>query len=283
MSLVIKKLFLLLFVPINAYSITFEADYDGDGVRDQIIEENYLDKLKLTMFLSPDNNSKHEYMIERDDDEIEPKSHLSFSAGEIEIDSSYSSQGGNIFSQVYKWDTYTKKWFLTKIIEGEKSNILDNQFTPNLSIKRIQCCYYLGDNSANYFEKTPDEEKSEIEQELDSLKLLVNSDKNDQIIKRINIYLATEYINFLNNDNVDLLNIIARLINESDWQASAIILEKIVETYPNRVISVLDLANAYWNSEIPDLRKKAISQYKFYQQIYIDDIPDYVIERIKSE
>jgi len=269
----IKKVSLLalLLFPLFSYSTTFYVDYDGDGAKDSITEEYYLDKIKLTMVLSSVDNSKFEYFIEKYDDEIMPRSHKSFVPGEIEIDSSYPSQGGIVYSQLYKWDIDKKNWYLIKVIDGEKENYLDQVYIPTLNIQRIQCCYYLGNNSFSFHEIAENKVNIEILDELSTLKLLLNSNNKDEIIKKINIYSATEYVKYLNVENRDLLNALANIVRDSDWQASTIILQQIVREYPERLESLLDLANAYWDSGEPIIQEEAVLLYKKYKKMNLSN------------
>lgn len=286
--MVIRKnlLLALLLYPLFSYSVTFESDYDGDGINDQISEENDMDKIDLTMKLSSVNYSTFKFKIDKSDDEIAPSSHKSFNSGEIEIDSTYPSQGGAVYSELYRWDISKKKWHLIKLIEGVKENDLDGRYTPNLNIKRIRCCYYLGDNKSTYHEISKDDLNEQIMQELKSLKLLINQKDNNQIMRKMNIYLATEYAEYIDNENVGMLNIIANTISNTDWQSSVIILQKITEKYPQKLDSLLDLANTYWNSNNPIIQKEAIALYKKYQQNSLlkesKTFPNYITERIES-
>lgn len=237
-------------------------DYDGDGLSDKINEETVDNQLHLSMWLSS-VNKEFTYIINPVDENKIPVTHKSFNAGEMELDSSYFSRQGAIYSEVYKWDINNEHWNLINVINGERSDPWAGIFTPSLQVSRIECCVILGSN-ASYKEKSAETTQIEVNDELCQIQQLINKKEIAQAITYVNPYSASEYADALTKDNLVLLNDLAFYAAEHDNIASAIILERIVQQYPERVVAKLNLADVYWELG------KDVGQLEAAKQLYIE-------------
>ncbi|AWH89621.1 tetratricopeptide repeat protein [Limnobaculum parvum] len=253
--------------------ITYDYDYDNDGIHDKIEENKINGILHLTMYLSS-VNERINYIIKPDDSEIIPSIHKSYKKGDIEVDSTYYSMGGQVYSEVYSWFLNEKQFFLTRVITGERADPISEVFFPSLKIDRVKCCRVLGSNEKYII--VPDVDvKKEVISSLRKIEVLINEKKTDDAISGVSIYDAIEYADILDDNNVVLLNDLAFFLAKNDMISSGIILEKIVNNYPSRVVAKLNLADVYWELG------KEYNKYDKSKQLY-KEYKDFMIEKGKG-
>lgn len=261
-AFLLLSLFIIIFQNANAKTeMTFDIDTDGNPDRITIDYENniLISKIRLTST----KNSEQVYKIPPFDACNEVSLYKGKNAGEIVIDGSCPGRQSQIYIQTYIWDKNRKAWIMTRNITGERPDPSVEIFTPILHVSRINCCVSLGERFSIQQEKTVKNADEEIEKELEIIKqkLLLENERGVALTK-IDIYTATEYASHLSNENVRLLNDIAFYMQSlgSDLEA-AIILEKVVEKYPDRFVAMLNLADSYWSI---GYKSQAITFYRKY-------------------
>lgn len=135
-------------------------------------------------------------------------------------------------------------------------------------------------NEREYIQK-----QKEVQIEIDHMYKSLKSNYEYNNVSNIDAY---KYISFLNKKNVGILNDIAfYLERDHDLFQSKIILEKIVEQFPDRIVAKLNLADVYWKLKTY-LRDTPDSKilYQDYMNLMIkkgikNKIPKRVYERIK--
>ncbi|MFD1261422.1 tetratricopeptide repeat protein [Entomomonas asaccharolytica] len=99
---------------------------------------------------------------------------------------------------------------------------------------------------SSYKEVTESRVQKDINERLEKRISLYNNGKVDEAIKDIDVYDAVSYSTVLNDENLVFLNDLAFYLEKENPTASALILEKILAKYPNRMVAKLNLADAYW-------------------------------------
>ncbi|SFD05121.1 tetratricopeptide repeat protein [Pragia fontium] len=270
----ISIIFALLMVTLSAVYADEQSkefyDFDGDGINDSIIQSRVNNVLHLSIYMSSINKNLT-YEITPPDDNNFPVVHSSYKFDEIEVDSTYYSRQGQVYSQVYKWVPDKKQWLLVSVITGERSDPISGIFTPSLEIERVSCCRKIGENQHSISYKSKSDVKNEINNELKKISDLLKENKSEHAIKSINIYSAAEYVTTINDSNVVLLNDLAFFLAKKDNIASAIILKDIVDQYPSRVVAKLNLADVYWElGKDYNHYDKARTLYKEYKNEMIE-------------
>jgi tetratricopeptide (TPR) repeat protein len=96
-----------------------------------------------------------------------------------------------------------------------------------------------------------------------------------------------DYYNDLDyvNEEIEVINNKAFYLKKyKDYEISLLLLDKVIEKSPTRVVAYLNIADCYW--EMKD-KPKAIENYKKYIQLMteqnkdLNKIPKYVYERVK--
>lgn len=115
--------------------------------------------------------------------------------------------------------------------------------------------------------------------------------KKDLLVEAFNFYEFNYAQNnwadhiTVSESNVKKLNDIAySLLNKENYNTSLILLRKIIQKFPNRVVTYLNLADNYWAINDKDLAKKNYKKYIELMKSQNKDqskIPQRVLERIK--
>lgn len=275
--------FFFLVFPLVSLSSSLEEDYDGDGINDRVQEETVDNTLHLKMWLSSIDKEKS-YIIKPADEDKIPTVHQSYKKGYLELDSTYYSVQGQIYIELYKWSLEKQDWILTKIITGERPDPANDILIPSLEVTYVECCSALGSVDP-YKELTESIVQKDINERLEKRISLYNSGKINEAIKDVDIYDAISYSTLLNDENLVFLNDLAFYLEKENPTASALILEKIITKYPNRMVAKLNLADAYWailEGNSPKI-KQLYQEYKeaMIQKGLAKKIPTRVFERTK--
>lgn len=254
----------MLLVLVNiAHATEFFSDYDQDGIEDKMELFIHDNDIELNFWMSS-MDKMMSYSIKKEDDEPLSVANHSQQPAQILLDRSYSGAGGQVSTDIYEWNSSEKNWILQKIITGEKADPNRLQFMPLLNIQRVQCCHILGSEN-----KIEEKEQIDTNQEIaQELLIIANELKNSHknvILAKIGLYDATEFAQHLDDNNLVLLNDLAFFLTDYNKVAAAIILENIVERYPERVVAKLNLADIYWDIDKESgSYKKAIPLYQEY-------------------
>jgi len=203
---------------------------------------------------------------------------------DLAVDGSCSSQGGQIYIYVYSWDASNKNFCLRRVVSGEKSDITDNKLFPTEKVNRVSGCIEIGKTDGLIYES---DGKT---QNLISTRLAaVNKFKSapplaKDFISDLSDVDVAEISSNIGPGNVQTANDLAfYMINLGKDYWAGQILTSIVNTFPDRVVAKLNLADAYWN--IQGGKDSAKIWYsKYSDQMKNSDkaskIPSRVTERI---
>ncbi|PHO18109.1 hypothetical protein CPU12_07525, partial [Malaciobacter molluscorum LMG 25693] len=203
----------------------------------------------------------------------------------------YNSTKVHETKRAYSWNISTT--YENYIIKGYGKffDDLKNKYQDTNYYKELlKECGYL-----NYYHDTVEDIKrvnTQIKNSLNKIELL-KSIENDTKLKRKNdlnkynqIYFYNLFRNIkLSKSNVTYYNNIAYYLNKKRKNNEAIyILEKIVNKYPNRVVALYNLGDAYYDIYDMDMAKKYYKKYvalmkKLKKE---NNIPKKVLSRIQS-
>jgi hypothetical protein len=206
--------------------------------------------------------------------------------GQIAIDGSCSSRGGQIFIHIYEWNENVEDWCLIREIIGEEPDVPSGDLFGSRQVARVVGCPQIGNNGPYQYE-----EKSALKKDIVDEIMVFKNEKIDKAtlkkyIAKMPFYVPLELANNLDVVSVQDANDIAfYLIENGRSDESAPLLQRIVEKYPDRVVSKLNLADAYWqNKMIPQAKE----MYRRYAKQMGDQgksarIPERVSSRINQQ
>lgn len=215
----------------------------------------------------------------------------SLKENELILDASYFSRSGTLYQEFYEWNDHNKDFVLQKIINGEQKDYINEIFTIKIDgIEWFECCLSLANRENNRkYVLNNEQVRNKTIQLLNLIRKKIKSNKTDELKSLIDIYSAYELSKILDEDNVLIINDLAYyLINDGNIEASIILLERITEKFPQRVVAKLNLADAYWEAGFENhLISKSIKFYKEYIDLMTkkgirNKIPKRVFDRVNS-
>lgn len=189
----------------------------------------------------------------------------------------------------FRWKDDLDNWVLTKesnwsepyrdeLYSLEKEDIPKEAMFPiDFQVKRIQCCILLSDfteQPPHYKESDEHQQKTEIQKDIQRLKEILNSDNKGLLFysampestanrRPIPPDFIYELSTAITSENLETLNNYAYYMQKSGNNTLAIILlQKIHEKYPQRIVTKLNLADSYWQI---DIKETACDFYKKYK------------------
>lgn len=181
---------------------------------------------------------------------------------EFAVDGSCQSQGGQIYTHIYEWSKIKSDWCLVREITGEKPDINSQDFVGSQRVSRVSGCPRIGDDGP-YNYASEHEVKSKINEELT---ILIEDSKNPSNLKNyihgIPFYYPLEISENLTVENVEGADNLVFYLSESGRTHDALqLLKAIVQKFPERVVAKLNLADAYWESQMIGPSKKMYASY----------------------
>ncbi|WP_454804823.1 tetratricopeptide repeat protein [Paraburkholderia fungorum] len=206
--------------------------------------------------------------------------------GQIAIDGSCSSRGGQVFTHIYEWNKKIGDWCLIREITGEKPDIPSGDLFGSRQVARVVGCPRIGNDGPYQYE-----EKSGIKNDVaGEVQMFKNAQRDKSTLKQyiVNMpfYVPLELANNLGAVSVQDANDIAfYLIENRRSDDSAPLLQHIVEKYPDRVVAKLNLADAYWQDKLIPQAKEMYQQYakQMGEQGKSARIPERVSSRINQQ
>lgn len=258
----VASLFLTYCVkPAYAIEINIKQDFDGDKKIDILSYSLNSNGMKIE-YTASSQRKKQNYFFEKPDEcssmQLYPLEHSS----RIAIDGSCSSRSGQIYLYVYQWRNDTNDWCLYQVAGGEKADLPEGRPLPELSVDRPTACKKIGDiNNIEFVSK--DKIRKIIDQNLP--KAINAEDRarlfNKYISQLTNIDTA-EISNYIEAENVRDINDLAYYLTEvGRGYEAAIILEKIIKKFPDRIVALLNLADAYWQAGFHEQAQEMYSRY----------------------
>ncbi|MCD1118190.1 tetratricopeptide repeat protein [Chryseobacterium turcicum] len=261
------------FIPTNyEISLKKECDFNSDKQKDYILilsnkkenerplisTDNNISK-RMLLILKKNNNNKYEKVFE---------------SNEIVPCRECSGKSDNLYSDI-SFNNYILKFSTTNYpFDGNR------YFTSTYSLKYEDNKFYLEKYEEKFYENAEDDNP-----------LKVNLSNSDFEKRPFDFYLFNFGNNtwenqiIVNNKNVAYLNNIAfYYLQKNQNNIAEILLEKILQNFPERVVAWLNLADLQWKLEE---REKAKTFYEKYISLMksqgkdLNKIPLRVYERIK--
>ncbi|WP_432258830.1 tetratricopeptide repeat protein [Cupriavidus sp. TMH.W2] len=274
-----------LLLPIIAHAMhgELQSDFEGNNMTGRIIYRETSTGLSVE-YHSPSLNKILLYSVQKFDDCSSMTIYKIPNTRQIAIDGSCSSQGGQIYRLVYEWKRNYSNWCLVREITGERSDLTAGKFLPSEQVLRTKDCSGIGTTEAYAYESSAETAK-DIERSLESFESArKDADTLDRYLNSITAYDSAELAEYVSTTNVRDINDIAHFLAEKGRSDDAIpLLEAILKKFPKRIVTKLNLADAYWNIGIKVLASQLYDQY--YHDMTSNNmkpkIPPRVIDRMK--
>jgi hypothetical protein len=259
------------------------GDFEGNSTHGEFTYHKTQSGLSIKYYSS----SEHKY-LSYSTDKFDECSSLSMfqipGTRQIAIDGSCSSQGGQIYTNIYEWKNKYQNWCLVREITGEKSDATSSTVVPFEQISRVTGCFPVG-KKGPYTYETEAQVKSELDDEF--RKFRVSTRNKVDLLKYLNStpsYAISEISSNIDMENVQAANDLAYYLTENGraFDATSILIA-LVKKFPDRVVARLNLADAYWDNNFKDLSRVEYRDY--YEQMVSMNlksrIPDRVLKRMK--
>lgn len=237
------------------------GDFEGHGVPGIFIYHSTPDGLSVDYF-SPTRNSTQHYRVSNFDVCTSMTMYRIPHSRQVVIDGSCSSQGGQIFRNVYAWNPTFEKWCLVREVMGEKADITAGTVAPVEHVARVTGCSEIGASGPYSYEPAGVVQaaiKDELRQFADVSR---NPSELKMFIASLPDYSVSELASYVDSSTVEAINNLAFHLTENGRSYVAIpLLTTIVTKFPDRVVAKLDLADAYWDN---DIKTPAAEQYREY-------------------
>jgi len=264
----------------NSYFIV-NIDINKDEFKDKVISHKALEGNEL-YFINNTNNIVYKGINFSQDggnriEKIEQEENGLFSISTISERNNYEEKyiidyinhDWTIDSVIYvtnNWQDVYSKTYICKVKQNIKINDYDNikPIPPENQRKKLCIINYYEEDSLFQFLKRFNK-------------------KNNSAIREVNRYKSLLVKFPLIKETLTQYNDIAYYLEQAKaYKESIYLLEKILEKYPKRTVSYLNIADAYWGDNNKD---KAIENYKIYIQQKKENrkenkIPKKVFERI---
>ena len=181
---------------------------------------------------------------------------------QIVVDGSCPSKGGQVFREVYQWNSGVRDWCLIREITGQREDVADGLPVRSLQIARVIGCTRPG-TSGNRRYEADSNVRAAIVAELDGFRSIhKNPQQVRQYLESLPQYAIDELAPYIDSTNVEAINDIAYFLIEEGRPGDATpVLTTIVSKFPARVVAKLNLGDAFWDS---GLRPQARDQYRAY-------------------
>lgn len=200
------------------------------------------------------------------------------------------------YNEVYNSYVFDRLYYFSKedykkyVVEGYGEffkKLQEEYFNTNYYKELIKECYNL-----NYFQKLVKDVSLDDEfKNINRIKLLKDLEKEIQLksrrdLKSYDLIYFWKLINNIpiNNKTVTLYNNIAYYLQEKRKNDEAIyLLNKVIESYPKRVVAYYNLGDAYWDSYNKFKAKKAYKKYVYLMKKLnkTNKIPQKIEQRLK--
>lgn len=247
-----------------------QYDFDGDGIADRLTHDYPSGK---TLLWLSSNNREYVYPIEQF------KLRKGIVAKTLIRELSQSEE------EIYLWKSSLQNWQLQYRVKYK-----NNDRSPLMmeSVKMTHTEKTLGEDTTSSIWMVSETQKRQTNTRLNAIEKLLDKKQITEAIEGLNIYDAVLFKQQLNSRNVLLLNNLAYYLEQnSHYYESAIILEAIVELFPDRVAARINLGDAYWHLNIDYYRQKAKVHYQRYVEMMQRNgrekrIPDRIWIRLKQ-
>ena len=253
---------------------TIKGDFNADKIQDYI-ESNSMsvNEKRIKIFLGKSNHKFIEaksFTITDDNfSEVEnPIENFFISRGKLgEIIFGASCCGNFKTTETYFYKFLNNNWFLYKTTVST----VDDDFLPNISLELNDLSQSIDGENVN--------NKDAYNKEIESLKKYSLSrfnqiytafkinykNKSLEKLNSIDFDEITEmlYFNPISENNVNIYNDLAyyNSFTNNGNQNSVLLLKKIIEKFPDRVVAYLNLGDAYWSINNKEYAKDAYTKY----------------------
>lgn len=283
-----KILFLICFVSVAKFSFASEyKDLDGDGNPDKLAI-NIVDGVASVFIESTKASEKKNFSIDLTNECGQLVIYPAGESGSLFVDQSCNGRQAQVYKELYSWSDPLKSWVMQEIIQGESVDQV-NGILPLLKTQDVECCTTIEKNSGEIKIKKTDQSAVEINKNLEKISTkFKNKNLITSELKHWSFNMSIKLSEYYSDNNLCLANDMAYYLwKESRFLESAIILDAIVLKHPDRVVALLNLADALWDLESDAFKKKAKEYYisyniKMQSANKLKLVPPRVAERISN-
>ena len=267
----------------NPADFDLVGDFENNGMPGRIIYRDSGGGIYVE-YKSQFLNKTFKYSIDKFDECSSMSIYKIQNTRRIAIDGSCSSNGGQIYRDVYEWNSNYSNWCLVRRVTGERADVVNEKYYSSERVARVSGCATIGSTGSYGYESVVDVRKK-IQANLSAFRQASRGkDTLRAYLSSMAPYDVSELAEYVDSDNVADFNNIAYFLIENGRSGDAIaLLEEIVKEFPDRIVAKLNLADAYWNVDIVRKARKLYGQY--YDGMISKNmggrIPSRVIERIK--
>jgi hypothetical protein len=247
-------------VNAKAIDMAVSGDFEGNGKLNKF--EYAVDRSGMEIDYYSTTGKKIHYEQKAFDECSSMALYQVVNTPQIAIDGSCSSQGGQIFTHIYEWSRENADWCLIREITGEKADLDSNDAAGSRQVNRVLGCPRIG-NDGPYSYPPQKAISDEIRRKFAFLNQIKNNKKLlTAYFASVPFYDSIEISENVTVDNVAAANDFAYHLLESGRSDDSIqLLETLVRGFPDRVVAKLNLADAYWDSQ---LNQRAQGMYTLY-------------------
>lgn len=262
----------------------YSRDLDGDGVSDEIASHVDKNNSLIVGFKSSGSDKNVNHVFKAFDECSQMGVYSTGKVGEVAVDGSCQSRGGQIYIWLLRLDIMKPRWCVERIVSGEKSDPLSDTPIPKYYVQRLSKCQLYENENSKIDEKNLAGDAF-YEDWIDGLSSsLLISDERNKVISVFSEFDASEIATRIDGSNVEVINNLGYYLQLKNKDvAAAILFDEVINHYPERVVAKLNLADSYWKM---GFKEASLRFYKaYFEQMNslgrAKKIPKRVIERMK--
>lgn len=250
--------------PSHAKGQLLQKDFDGDGLLDSMDIVTGKDNSLVIGYKSSISQQEKVYTFSAFDECSQMGIYPTEKNGEVALDGSCKSKGGQVYIWLFRLDVVKSHWCLDRIVSGEQTEDPVGQPLSEYKVERLADCQVYTPSGAkvNEGELVPPEFYGKW---IRSLELDMSiSEKRTKALSSISFFDAAELAGYVTSKNVAVMNNLGFYLQlAKNNRAAAVILDAVVKQFPGRLVAKLNLADAYWEL---DHKAVAIKYYASYMR-----------------
>lgn len=217
-------------------------DLDGDGIADPATVGQDGSRLQIS-FHSSRSGQTGSVSLEVDTSCGPSHVFATRKPAEVAVDSSCTGQGAQVSTRLYRTDGPVGKWCLEREVTGERASLYETPY-PRYSVVRHAC----GRAAVNLVGRMR--------------AALASPNDRNALIQQFDEFDAAEVAGLVDAGNVALLNDLGYYLERAqNATAAAIVLAAVRQQAPQRVVAILNMADALWALQAQGQARQLYQEY----------------------